>query len=178
MQFIHRPARLAQRGRLGLKHEGEGGRGGVAHNRDGALILVLGVLDGGRRADTRLTAALLGRVDAARPLDRQRDQAQGVAGGRGIEDHDLEDPAAIRWHVDKVGEAVEGGYLSRAGAAHLLLHHRHNLRREGGADGSHRVIDVLGGRLVGVDLHRKEVRHPDDWRDRVANRLPEDITQI
>ena len=59
---------------------------GIAHGRQGAFVLMLGILNGRRRADAGLPAARTGCIDGLAPLGRQLQQAQGVAGGRRVED--------------------------------------------------------------------------------------------
>ena len=73
--------------------------------------------------------------------------------------------------IQEVGEAVECRDLGGARPGELLLHDPHDLGREDLADRGQRAVGVLGGRLVGVDLHRPQVRHPDDRGDGVADRL-------
>ncbi len=154
------------------------GLSGLAHGGQGALVLVLGILDGRRRADAGLPAARAGRIDGLAPLGGQLQQADGVTGGGGVEDDHIKSCTVIGGHIQKIGEAVEGGHFRRAGAAHLLFHHLHHLRREGGADGRHGAVDVLLGGVVGVDFHRPQIGDARNRRDVMADFLLEDICQV
>ena len=141
----------------------------VAHRSQGALILVLGILNGRRRTNAGLSAARAGRIDGLAPLGRQLQQADGMTGRGGVKDDDIKGFAVIGWCLQKIGEAVKGGHFRRAGAAHLLFHHLHHLQREGGADGRHGAVDVFLRGLIGVDFHRPQV---GNTRDR-GNLMPD-----
>ncbi len=87
----------------------------VAHGGQGALVLVLGVLDGGGRADAGLPAARAGGVDRLAPLGRQLQQADGVAGGAVSKITTSKAVPFIGRQVQEIGEAVKGGHFGGAG---------------------------------------------------------------
>ena len=86
--------------------------------------------------------------------------------------------APVGRRLQEIGEAVEGGHLGRARAAHLLFHHLHHLRREGGADRRHGAVLVFLGGPVGVDFHRPQVGDAGDRRDLMPDLLLEGVGQV
>ena len=166
-----------------MEHEGEPGERLVAEGGERPLVLDLRLGDRRRRTDARLAGARLGLGDALRPGLGQLQEPHGVAGRRGVEDHEVEAGAARgrqrgRRRVEEVGEAVERGDLGGARTGELLLHDPHDLRGEDLADRRQRPVGVLRGRPVGVDLHRPQVGHAGDRGDCVADRLLEHVGQV
>jgi len=68
LQFSDGSASLLDGNRLGMQHKHETCLRGLAHGGEGALVLVLRVLDGRRGPQAGLPAARAGRVDGLAPL--------------------------------------------------------------------------------------------------------------
>ena len=107
----------------------------------------------------------------------QAEQAQGVAGGRGVEDHMIELPVR-RLTGQQRGELVEGGDLGGAGARELLAHRcallvagaRLQLRQ-------HALAVGLGG-AVGVDVEHLQPRHARHRHRLVGQRDPQHLVEV
>ncbi len=160
-QFADGSPRFVDGDGLGVQHEGEARLRRVAHHRPARA----------RTCAWRSGSAAAGPMQVwplpcAGGVDSTGSTRPAVPAGAGvwpvgavskIDDVELLLPIGCVVQHQKIGKAVEGGHFGGAGAAHLLFHHLHHLRRKGGAQGRHRAVDVLLGRLVGVDLHRPQV---------------------
>jgi hypothetical protein len=100
--------------RFGVHHEGEGALLRIAHHLDHFAKTLLGYVVG----RSRIYRSKDLHVDLLAPIHRQLQQAQGVAGGGGVEHHRL--PSLLRGVLD---ELVEGGHLFGAGRVQLFRHH-------------------------------------------------------
>ena len=165
-QFLVRARGLAQRGALAACHQHQVCAGAVLQRGDGGLVLGALLVEASQRAQAR-GVALAGFQKAA-PRARQAEQADGVAGGRGVEDDVVK---AARGCVigQQGGEFVERGDLGGAGAGELLLDPvDHRVRQHA----AHRADDAIAVGLRGggrVDLQRAQVGHGGHGDDAVAD---------
>ena len=82
-QFLMRARRFAQGGILGARDEDQAGALTIRQSLNGGLILRALLFQSGERAEARGVA--LSRFEEAAPRDGELQQADGVAGRRGVE---------------------------------------------------------------------------------------------
>jgi len=142
--------------RVGPGDEHHGGERGVAQGLQRGVEAGLLHLQARVRAQARGAAIVVG--EKAAPGLGQAQEAQGVAGGRGVEHHVVVARAITLAHQQR-GEFIERGDLGGAGARELFAHGvalgvggvAAQLREHAQAVG-------LGG-SVGVDVDDREARH-------------------
>ena len=166
---------LAQRGGLGARHQHQPGVGRVGQGLHGGLVAITLFFQPGQGAQARGIA--LARFQETAPGAGQLQQADGVAGGRRVEQDVL--VLRVQGRVGQQrGEFVESGNLGGAGARELFLD---ALDHRIGQHAAHRANDAvtvaLGGGLR-VDLQRRQARHTGHGRDVVANRDTEHLPHV
>jgi hypothetical protein len=116
-QFLGAAAGFGQGAAVGPGHQHHGGQRRVGQGGQGGVEAGLLHLQARVRAQAGGAAVVV--LQKAAPGLGQAEQAQGVAGGRGVEHHVVE---VLRAAGQQAGELVEGGDLRRAGARELLAH--------------------------------------------------------
>ena len=117
------------------------------------------------------------RFKEAAPCDGELQQADGVAGRRGVED-DVVVTGGDFGIGQQRGEFVEGGDFRRAGSRKLLLNALDDGFRQLAAHGADDAVAIgLRGGLR-VDFKRKQARHGGNGGDLVADGDPEHLTDI
>ena len=140
---------LGQRRLLGAADEHERRDLWVAERADAGGVEVALVLQAGQRPQARRAGSV--GVDEAGPRGWQREQAQRVARGRGVED-DVVIAGGRLGVSEQPGEDVEGGDLHRARARQALLHAGDGRVRKQPAVGADGALAVLARRGLGVDV--------------------------
>ena len=165
-QLVVGARHFAQGGLLGAGHQHQPGARAVGQRFHRRLVLAALLFQPGQRAQAGRVA--LARLEKAAPRAGQLQQADGVAGGRGVEDDVLVVVGQAGIH-QQPGEFVEGGDLGGAGAGELLLDALHHAV---GQEPAHRPDDAVAVSLGGglrVDLEGGEMGHRGDRRDPVAD---------
>ena len=142
-----------------MQHKNKVGLRGLAHGGQGALVLVLGILNGGRRpmqvCPLPALAASMDWLHSAGSSSKRMVWPVGAVSKITIS----KTVPFSDGHIQEIGEAIKGGHFRRAGTAHLLFHHLDHLRREGSANGRHGAIDVFLRGWIRIDLHGPQIRH-------------------
>jgi hypothetical protein len=172
-QLAMRARGLAQGGRIGTRHEHDGGARRIRKRlQPGAEALLLH-LQPRVRPQAGCTAVVA--FEEAGPGPGQAQQAQGVAGGCGVEDDVVVALGVVGQQAD---EFIEGGDLCRAGTGELLAH---GATLGVGAPARHLVDHarpvVLRCRL-GVDVQSLEARRAGDGRRPVGQHDAEHLVAV
>ena len=174
-QLLVRARGLAQRGTLAARHQYQAGAGAVLQGFDGGLVLGALLVQPGQRAEARGIA--LAGLQKAAPRARQAEQADGVAGGRGVEE-DMVEPARGCVIGQQTGEFVEGGDLGGAGAGELFFDALHHVVRQHAAHRADDAVAVGLRRCLRVDFHGAQVGHGRHGDDAVADVDAEHLADV
>ena len=112
-QFCACAGRFTQRAVLGAGDEDQCRERGVGECRDGCRVLLAALVKARERAEAAGAGGVL--VDVSAPRARERQQPQGVAGRRGVEDDVVKLGGVLRRGQNR-GELVERGDLDGARA--------------------------------------------------------------
>jgi hypothetical protein len=111
------------------------------------------------------------------PRARQAQEADGVTGRRGIEQHMI----VLRGQVgvrEQASELVEARDLGGAGAGKPLRDRAQLIVRDHAAERAENALAVLLDGLLRVDLQRDEAGHVGDRRHAVADSLAKDLPNV
>ena len=166
---------LHQGGGLRPGHQHQPGAQGVGQGIDGRLVLRTLLFQPGQRPQAGGVAFAFFQKTA--PGAGQLQHADGVAGGRGVED-DVGIGLRQRGIGQQAGEFVKGGDLGGAGARELFLDASDHVIRQQPA---HRSDDAVAVGLRGglrVDLQRGQPGHGGHRRDVVADGDAEHLPDV
>ena len=166
--------RLGQRPRLGAGDQDQGGGGRVAERRDRLGVTAL-LRNHSRKWPQAGGAGAV--ADECRPGRREGQQAQGVPGGRGVED-DVVEPGGHLGIGEQCGELVERGDLHGARTRELFLHSAHGAVGEHPSVGADDPLPVCRRRGFGVHVQCRQALYLTHLGGRGADVLTEDLGQV
>ena len=174
-EFFMGAGNFAQGGFLRARHQNQARALRIGQRIDGGLVLAALLFEAGQ--GTQAGGIALAFVEKAAPGAGQLQQADGVAGGRRIEDDVVVIGGQGRVH-EQGGEFVEGGDLGGAGAGELLLDALDDGIGQHPAHGADDAIAVNLRRGLRVDLQRAEVRNRGDGGNPVADTDTEHLADV